>query len=65
MIPMFIAKRENGEKIHLLYHHDEEILHRMRKRESFVCIACGKKVLMRLRKTKKSGILLIRKKIHV
>ncbi len=53
MIPMFIAKRENGEKIHLLYHHDEEILHRMRKRESFFCIACGKKVLMRLGKQKK------------
>ncbi|ENB9402911.1 competence protein [Bacillus cereus] len=53
MIPMFIAKRENGEKIHLLYHHDEEFLHRMRKRENFFCIACGKKVLMRLGKQKK------------
>ncbi|EOS8270193.1 TPA: competence protein CoiA [Bacillus cereus] len=53
MIQMFIAKRENGEKIHLLYHHDEEFLHRMRKRENFFCIACGKKVLMRLGKQKK------------
>ena len=50
---MFIAKRENGEKIHLLDHHDEELLHRMRKRESFFCTACGKEVLMRLGKQKK------------
>ncbi|MEG7842030.1 competence protein CoiA [Bacillus mobilis] len=52
MIPMFIAKRENGEKIHLLYHHDEELLHRMRKIESFFCIACGKEVQMKLGKQK-------------
>ena len=52
MIPMFIAKRENGEKIHLLYHHDEELLHRMRKMESFFCIACGKEVQMKLGKQK-------------
>nr|WP_204335707.1 competence protein CoiA family protein [Bacillus mobilis] len=49
---MFIAKRENGEKIHLLYHHDEELLHRMRKIESFFCIACGKEVQMKLGKQK-------------
>ncbi len=53
MITMFIAKRESGEKIHLLDHHDEELLHRMRKRESFFCTACGKEVLMRLGKQKK------------
>ncbi|WP_131101628.1 competence protein CoiA family protein [Bacillus sp. SYJ] len=53
MITMFIAKRENGEKIHLLDHHDEELLHRMRKRESFFCTACGKEVQMRLGKQKK------------
>ncbi|OON49918.1 hypothetical protein BU230_17020, partial [Klebsiella pneumoniae] len=53
MIPIFIAKRENGEKIHLLDHHDEELLHHMRKRESFFCIACGKEVLMRLGKQKR------------
>ncbi|MES5953872.1 competence protein CoiA family protein [Bacillus fungorum] len=53
MIKMFIAKRENGEKIHLLYHHDEELLHRMRKMESFFCIACGKEVQMKLGKQKK------------
>ncbi|MGG0290043.1 competence protein CoiA family protein [Bacillus pacificus] len=53
MITLFIAKRENGEKINLLYPHDEELLHSMRKRESFLCIACGKKVLMRLGKQKK------------
>ncbi|MED1611352.1 competence protein CoiA [Bacillus paranthracis] len=53
MITMFIAKRENGEKIHLLDHHDEELLHHMRKRESFFCIACGKEVLMRLGKQKR------------
>ncbi|CUB09810.1 Competence protein CoiA-like family protein [Bacillus cereus] len=53
MIPIFIAKRENGEKINLLDHHNEELLHRMRKRESFFCIACGKEVLMRLGKQKK------------
>ncbi|HGH7173163.1 TPA: competence protein CoiA family protein [Bacillus wiedmannii] len=52
MIPMFIAKRENGEKIHLLYHQDEELLHRMRKMESFFCIACGKEVQMKLGKQK-------------
>lgn len=49
---MFIAKRENGEKIHLLYHKDEELLHRMRKMESFFCIACGKEVQMKLGKQK-------------
>lgn len=53
MITMFIAKRESGEKIHLLDYHNEELLHRMRKRESFFCIACGKEVLMRLGKQKK------------
>ncbi|MGR5874548.1 competence protein CoiA family protein [Bacillus pacificus] len=50
---MFYRQKRKRREIHLLYHHDEEILHRMRKRESFVCIACGKKVLMRLGKQKK------------
>ncbi|HDR4560459.1 competence protein CoiA [Bacillus cereus] len=48
MIQMFIAKRENGEKIHLLYNRDEELLQRMRKMERFFCIACGKEVRMKL-----------------
>ncbi|PFJ16944.1 competence protein [Bacillus cereus] len=52
MIPMFIAKRENGEKIHLLYNRDEELLHRMRKKERFFCMACGKEVQMKLGKQK-------------
>ncbi|OQD35477.1 Competence protein CoiA-like family protein [Bacillus toyonensis] len=53
MIIMFIAKRENGEKIHLLYNRNEELLQRMRKRERFFCIACGKEVQMKLGKQKK------------
>ncbi|PHG32124.1 competence protein [Bacillus toyonensis] len=52
MIIMFIAKRENGEKIHLLYNRNEELLQRMRKRERFFCIACGKEVQMKLGKQK-------------
>ncbi|MGE7882200.1 competence protein CoiA [Bacillus sp. NPDC094077] len=52
MIMMFIAKRENGEKIHLLYNHDEELLHRMRKKERFFCVTCGKEVQMKLGKQK-------------
>ncbi|KAA0765518.1 competence protein CoiA [Bacillus sp. SH5-2] len=48
MIQMFIAKRENGEKIHLLYNRDEVLLQRMRKKERFFCIACGKEVRMKL-----------------
>ncbi len=49
---MFIAKRENGEKLHLLYNRDEELLHRMRQKERFFCVACGKEVLMKLGKQK-------------
>lgn len=45
---MFIARRENGEKIHLLYNRDEERLREMRKREKFFCTACGKEVQMKL-----------------
>lgn len=52
MITMFIAKRENGEKIHLLYNRDEERLHHMRKTERFFCVACGKEVQMKLGKQK-------------
>ncbi|MFL0491392.1 competence protein [Bacillus sp. AFS054943] len=48
MILMFIARRENGEKIHLLYNRDEELLQRMRKKERFFCVACGKEVRMKL-----------------
>ncbi|PEB82766.1 competence protein [Bacillus cereus] len=48
MIVMFIARRENGEKIHLLYNRDEELLRDMRKREKFFCTACGKEVQMKL-----------------
>lgn len=61
---MFIARRENGEKIHLLYNRDEERLREMRKREKFFCTACGKEVQMKLG-TQRAGILLIRKWIHV
>ena len=49
---MFIARRENGEKIHLLYNRDEELLREMRKREKFFCTACGKEVQMKLGNTK-------------
>ncbi|MFK4308144.1 competence protein CoiA [Bacillus sp. RC242] len=49
---MFIARRENGEKIHLLYNRDEERLREMRKREKFFCTACGKEVQMKLGKQK-------------
>ncbi len=52
MIVMFIARRENGEKIHLLYNRDEERLREMRKREKFFCTACGKEVQMKLGKQK-------------
>ncbi|PEC21929.1 competence protein CoiA [Bacillus cereus] len=52
MMTMFIAKRENGEKLHLLYNRDEELLHRMRQKERFFCVACGKEVLMKLGKQK-------------
>ncbi|PEX81512.1 competence protein CoiA [Bacillus cereus] len=52
MILMFIAKRENGEKIHLLYNRDEELLRRMRQKERFFCTACGKEVQMKLGKQK-------------
>ncbi|MBS9801584.1 competence protein [Bacillus toyonensis] len=52
MIPIFIAKRENGEKIHLLYNCNEELLRRMRQQERFFCVACGKEVQMKLGKQK-------------
>ena len=47
MITIFIAKRENGEKIHLLYNCNEELLRRMRQQERFFCVACGKEVQMK------------------
>ncbi len=50
---MFIAKRENGEKIHLLYHHDEEILHRMRKKGKLRLHSLWEKSTNEIRKTKK------------
>ncbi|KFN04347.1 competence protein [Bacillus clarus] len=50
---MFIARRENGEKIHLLYNRDEKLLHRMRKRERFFCPSCGKEVKLKLGKQKR------------
>ncbi|WP_212935964.1 competence protein CoiA [Bacillus hominis] len=50
---MFIARRENGEKIHLLYNRDEELLREIRKRENFFCTACGKEVQMKLGKQKR------------
>ncbi len=59
MITIFIAKRENGEKIHLLYNCNEELLRRMRQQERFFCVACGKEVQMKLGK-QKVGILLIK-----
>ncbi|MFK4428558.1 competence protein CoiA [Bacillus sp. RC51] len=49
---MFIARRENGERIHLLYNRDEELLREMRKREKLFCTACGKEVQMKLGKQK-------------
>ncbi|MCC2542102.1 competence protein [Bacillus thuringiensis] len=52
MITIFIAKRENGEKIHLLYNCNEELLRRMRQQERFFCVACGKEVQMKLGKQK-------------
>jgi len=52
VIPIFIAKRENGEKIHLLYNCNEELLRRMRQQERFFCVACGKEVQMKLGKQK-------------
>ncbi|MGR3777297.1 competence protein CoiA [Bacillus paramycoides] len=52
MIAIFIARRENGEKIHLLYNRDEECLRDMRKQERFFCTACGKEVQMKLGKQK-------------
>ncbi len=52
MILMFIARREDGERIHLLYNRDEEYLREMRKREKFFCTACGKEVQMKLGKRK-------------
>ena len=64
MITIFIAKRENGEKIHLLYNCNEELLRRTRQQERFFCVACGKEVQMKLGK-QKVGILLIKKWIHV
>ncbi|RWS42312.1 competence protein [Bacillus mycoides] len=50
---MFIARRENGEKIHLLYNRDEELLREIRKLEKFFCTACGKEVQMKLGKQKR------------
>jgi len=52
VITIFIAKRENGEKIHLLYNCNEELLRRMRQQERFFCVACGKEVQMKLGKQK-------------
>ncbi|WP_242309430.1 competence protein CoiA family protein [Bacillus cereus group sp. BfR-BA-01524] len=52
MITIFIAKRETGEKIHLLYNCNEELLRRMRQQERFFCVACGKEVQMKLGKQK-------------
>lgn len=52
MITIFIAKRENGEKIHLLYNCNEKLLRRMRQQERFFCVACGKEVQMKLGKQK-------------
>ena len=52
MITIFIAKRENGEKIHLLYNCNEELLRHMRQQERFFCVACGKEVQMKLGKQK-------------
>lgn len=64
MITIFIAKRENGEKIHLLYNCNEELLRRMRQQERFFCVACGKEVQMKLGK-QKSWHFAHKKWIHV
>ncbi|EMA6345019.1 competence protein CoiA family protein [Bacillus cytotoxicus] len=48
MTLLFVAKRENGETIHLLYHQDKKTLLILRERERFFCPACGKEVQLKL-----------------
>lgn len=45
---MFVARRENGEKVHLLYNRDKKTLLTMRKKERFFCLVCGKEVQLKL-----------------
>ncbi|MDM5187497.1 competence protein CoiA family protein [Bacillus sp. DX4.1] len=50
---MFVAKRENGEKIHLLHNWDEKQLLTLRKNDRFFCPICHLEVQLKLGKQKR------------
>jgi len=50
---MFVARRENGGKVHLLENRDEKELLAMRKKERFFCPVCGREVQLKLGKQKR------------
>lgn len=50
---MFVARRENGEKVHLLHNQDEKKLQIMRKKERFFCPVCRREVQLKLGKQKR------------
>ncbi|MBY0600255.1 competence protein CoiA [Bacillus bingmayongensis] len=50
---MFVARKENGEKIHLLESRDEKKLLAMRKKERFFCPICRQEVQLKLGKQKR------------